>query len=115
MQCLGRRICDGAADAAADHNGALDAFDFGRVAERADNVGQAIAFVHGCKHFGRAANRLENNRDGAFRPVIIGDGERYAFPVIVDPEDDKLSCFCLRGNVRRIDLHKHDLIVERPF
>ena len=98
VQLLCLRICDRAAQTAADNSDLLETLKLARLAERTDKIMQAV---------------LENNRDRTLFAVKICDRERNTLAFCADTQDDELTRLCLAGNVRCLDHHQLGVCVQR--
>ena len=87
----------------------------GRLAERPDEVEQAVALPEGVQQLGGGADDLKDDRHGALFAVIVRDGQRHPLPPLVDAEDDELARLRLFGDVRGLDLHQRHRVVQRPL
>ena len=91
MHLLGNGVCDGAAHTAAHDADLLQAFHLRGLAQRAGNVGNIVALLHGVQHFGGAAGGLHHDGDGALFPVIAGNGHGDALALLIQAEDHELT------------------------
>jgi len=105
MQTLGQRIRDRAADAAADHRDLLQAVQRGGVAQRADEIGEALALLLLLQLIGRRADDLIDDADRAGPAAAVCDRQRNALAVRIDAQDDELPRLRLGGDQRRLDHH----------
>ena len=48
-------------------------------------------------------------------PVVICNSQRDPFPLLVDPDYDKLARLCLSGNMRSLNVHEFSHITEDLF
>ena len=80
--------------------------DIGGLAQGAGQVVDLVAHVQPAEHFGRLADFLENQRDGALFRIAVGDGQGNAFALVIDPQDDELTGFATFGNVVGFDLEE---------
>ena len=117
MHFLGDGVCDSAADAAADNADLLQTVHLGSLAEGADEVGDVIAFLHGVQHFGGAAGSLYHNGNGAFFAVIACYGNRSTLALLIQTEDDELTCLRVLCDQRSFDLEQANAlcIVQKSF
>ena len=115
VQLFGDWQRDGAADAAADHADLLEAVEVAGRAERADEIGQAVALVQVVQLFSRRADNLENDRDRALLAVVPGDRQRDALAVRLGAQDNELAGLRLFRDERRVDFHPRDGGVQRFF
>ena len=113
VQLLGLRICDRAAQTAADNSDLLEALKLARLAERTDKIMQAVALIQRAERHRRCADLLENDRDGTLFAVKICDRERNTLAFCADTQDDELTRLCLAGNVRGLDHHQLGVCVQR--
>ena len=65
--------------------------------------------------FGRCADNLKNDCNGALFAVIAGNGQRDTLAVFVYAQNDKLAGLCFFRNERRLDLHPRHRGVQRLF
>ena len=77
--------------------------DLGWLAERPDDVENAVAGFERVEKIGGLADRLHDNVDRAFFRVGALDGERNALACVVDPDDDELPRPLLARDARRFD------------
>ena len=113
VQLLGLRICDRAAQTAADNSDLLETLELALFAERTDKIMQAVALVQRAERHRRCADLLENDRDGTLFAVKICDRERNTLAFCADTQDDELTRLCLAGNVRCLDHHQLGVCVQR--
>ena len=109
----GRRVGDRRADAAADHHHRAVELDVRGLAQRPDQVEDRIAGVQHVEQLGRLADALDDDRDRPLLRVGIGDGQRDALAVGVQPEDDELAGLPLPGDARRLDDEPLDIGREK--
>ena len=55
--------------------------------------------------FRRRTDDLENDLDASLFGICSGNGQRDAFSLFINSQDDELTRFCLSGNQRSFDLH----------
>ena len=72
-------------------HGGAEAPDLRRVAERAHDVEDGLPGLQLVEELRRLADALDDDGDVARFGVGVGDGERDALAVVVDPEDDELA------------------------
>ena len=108
----GRGQSDGAANAAAHHTNALDAFRMGGLTQRADEVADVVAFIQVTQGDGGETYFLENDGYSTGFTVVTGNGQGNALAHFIDAENDELaglSFFCYEGC---FDLHQGDRGVQ---
>ncbi len=71
-----------------------------------------VALIKSCKLSCRCTYYLENNCDRALFSVIVSDSERNTLALLINSVDDELTSLSLSGNVRCVDLHKNNSVVE---
>ena len=113
MQLLGLRICDSAAQTAADNSDLLETLELALLAERTDKIMQTVALVQRAERLCGCADLLEDDGDRAVFAVKIRDGERNALALCADTQDDELTRLGLARNVRRVDDHQLGVHVQR--
>ena len=113
VQLLGLRIRDRTAQTAADDSNLFEAVELALLAERADEVVQAVALVQRAERLRGRADLLENDGDGTLFTVKICDRERNTLAFCADTQDDELTRLCLAGNVRGLDHHQLGVCVQR--
>ena len=117
MHFLGDGVCDGAADAAADDADLLQTVHLGSLAERADEVGDVVAFFNGVEHSGGAACGLNHDGNGALFTVVACNGDGGTLALLVKTEDDELTGLRMSRNQRSFDLEQADglCLVQKSF
>ena len=117
MHFLSNGVCDGAADAAADDTDLLQTVHLGSLAERADEVGDVVAFLNGVEHFSGAACSLDHDGDGALLTVVACNGDRGTLALLVKTEDEELAGLRMFRNQRSFDLEQADglCLVQKSF
>ena len=96
---------DGASDAAADDTDALNALGVGRHAERTGEIGYELALFLVIEQFGRRADNLKDNLNGATIGIDARDGEGYALALFVGAQNNKLTGLRFSSDQRRLDFH----------
>ena len=71
----------------------LETLKLARLAERTDEIVQAVALVQRAERHRRCADLLENDRDGTLFAVKICDRERNTLAFCADTQDDELTGF----------------------
>ena len=104
MELLQNGIGNGAANAATDHAHLLLTLRLGGLAQRADKVGKAVAFLHVAQLHRGGAHGLNDDGDGSFLRVVGVNGNGDAFTVLVYAQDNELSGLGLFGHQGRLDL-----------
>ena len=101
---LDNRVHRGNAHATAHANHVAKILDVGRGTQRAHEHRDIVTDFELGEFGGGLTDGLENQGDGAFSRVGIGDGERHAFAVVlVRLEDDELAGLTLLGDQRGLD------------
>ena len=102
--------------AAAHHADPLGALrQLGGQAQGAHEILNVVALVQVGQQLGGQTHLLEDNSNGALLPVIVGDGQRDALPLLIQAQDDKLPGPGLLGNERGLYLQQGDAGVEYLF
>ena len=109
------RECDGTADAPTDNQNIGNSVDVGRLTERTDEVGKALALFLLIQKIRGRPDDLKNNADGARRAVIARDRERNPFSFSVHAKNDELPRLCLCRDERCLDLHHSDRRIQDFF
>ena len=65
--------------------------EFGRVAERAHDIGEGLAGLEGHDVLRRGANRLRNDGHGAFLDIEITDSQRNTLSFFISPDNQELA------------------------
>ena len=113
VQLLGLRIRDRTAQTAADDSNLFEAVELALLAERTDEIVQAVALVQRAERLRGRADLLEDDGDRAVFAVKIRDGERNSLALCADTQDDELTRLGLARNVRRVDDHQLGVHVQR--
>ena len=114
-------LCDGVGDsttnAAADDADLLQTVHLGSLAEGTYEVGDIIAFLNGVQHLGGAAGSLYHNGYGALFAVIACYGNRSTLALLIQTEDDELTCLGVLCDQRSFDLEQANAlcIVQKSF
>ena len=82
--------------------------EFRRVTQRPDEIGETVALFERRDAHGRGADSLYHDGHGAFSGVVIADGQRDAFPFLIDDDDQELPGLCGVRHTRRLDFHQVD-------
>ena len=115
VQSLSLRISDSAANAAANYCYSLDVAVLGSNAERAYYVKYRIALIEHSEFFSRSAYCLEDYSYASLFSVVICNGKRDPFAVLIYSINDKLTGKSFFSNERRVDLHKCYRVVQLLF
>ena len=113
VQLLGLRICDSAAQTAADNSDLFQTLKLAGLAERADKIMQTFALVQAAERLRGRADLLKDDGDRTLFAVKVRDGERNALALCADTQDDELTRLCLAGNVRGVNHHELGVCVQR--
>ena len=83
-----------------DHDRA-EVLDLRGLAQRPDQVEDHIPGAQHVEQLGRLADALNDQRDRSFLRVGIGDGQRNALAMSVQPDDHELPGLAFLGDARR--------------
>jgi hypothetical protein len=97
------RVGDGRPDAAADDAGGPEALHLRGLSEGTDDIEDGLAFPEGVEELRGLADALDHDRDVAPLGVRVGDRDRDALAVVVDPEDHELARLALAGDPGGLD------------
>ncbi len=81
----------------------------GRIAERADDIGETVAFLKERHAVRLRTDRLKYNCHRALFLVIVADGQRYPLSFFIDADHQKLSRKCMSCNPRSFHSHAVDV------
>ena len=115
MQCLGNRKCNSASYSTADDACAAYPVKLGRLAERSDKIGNALALGFEAELFGSAADYLKYYLYRSALAVGTGNRKRNPLSVLIDTENYKLSRQCFFRYQRSIYLHHNDRWIQLSF
>ena len=115
VQGLGLRIRNGTARTAADDSGIVVTFQLRGLAERTDEIQNAVALVQRIEQHGCFANLLKNNIDCSRFSVIISDGQRNSLSILIDAQNNKLSGLRFMSNIGRSNAHLGHTVVQALF
>ena len=104
MELLQNGVCDGAANAAADHADLLLTLGLGGTAQRAHKVMQAIALLLVAQLLGGGAHRLNDDGNGALLAVIVMDRNGDTLTILIHAQNDELAGLRLLGHHGCLDL-----------
>src|ERR1039458_10350070 len=110
---LGDRIGDRGPHTAADHHHRSEQTDIRRATKRTDYIEDRIARVQSVKQLGRLAYALHNDRNGAVRWIGISDGQRDAFAVLVNANNDELAGLLLPCDAWSHDTEQFDVRCQK--
>src|ERR1019366_3301327 len=99
----GGRIRHRGADASAHHDDRAKVLDLRGLAQRPDNVEDAVAGLERVEKICGLADRLHDDVDRAFFRIGAFDGERDTLAFLVDPDNDELPRPLLACDARRLD------------
>ena len=97
------------AEAAADPDDVSAARNFRCFAQRADHVEYLVALAQFTQAAGGCADFLHDDGQQAGFPVVVGDGQRNAFGMVMHEHDDELSRLVFARDLGRF----HDITFER--
>ncbi len=87
----------------------------GGLAQGADDVGEAVAFLVFRHLFGRFTYGLKHDGHCSTNAMVVADGQRDAFRVLLHLDDEELTRQGRMGDTRRIDVHEVGLSREGFF
>ena len=109
----GQHGCDAHASAGADHG--AEAFDVRGLSQRADDVGDIVAFLQFAEAGGGEADFLHDEGDGAGHGVGLGNGEGHAFALLADADDNEVPGLARPGDEGCFNDELEDLFGEMFF
>ena len=85
------------------------------LSQRADNVGDIVAFVQFAEAGGGEAHFLHNEGDGTGHGVGFGDSEGHTFALLADADDNEVPGLARPGDKRCFNNEFEDLFGEMFF
>ena len=83
------------------------------LAQRADQIQHAFAFLQIAEQLSRCADNHKDDVDGSFFTVKVCDRKRHAFAVFVGTHYDKLAGQCLAGDERSLQRKLQNIFLQR--
>ena len=102
-------------DPAAAQRLGLLVHELGRAAQRTGEIGQRVALAHRAQLRSGIADRLRDDRHPPLLGIVVGNSQRNAFSVLVQPDDDELSRPGRAGHARSLDVHQVDVGRQQFF